>query len=103
VTASGLAYVADHSSQVHVYDVRTGTDRATYRIGGAEIWSSTVVDKDYRTYFADQNGNVYGVSPAGTVLFDVNLGAPVDAYPALTADGSLIIGASNGTLVAIGS
>ena len=103
VTASGLAYVADHSSQVHVYDVRTGTDRATYRIGGAEIWSSTVVDKDYRVYFADQNGNVYGVSPAGAVLFDVNLGAPVDAYPALTADGALIIGASNGTLVAIGS
>jgi outer membrane protein assembly factor BamB len=103
VTASGLAYVADHSSQVHVYDVRAGTERATYRIGGTQIWSSTVVDKDYRVYFAGQNGHVYGVSPAGVVLFDVNLGAPVDAYPALTADGALIIGASNGTLVAIGS
>ena len=105
VTASGLAYVADHSSQVHVYDVRTGTERATYEIGRQlrGIWSSTVVDKDYRVYFAGQNGHVYGVSPTGVVLFDVNLGAPVDAYPALTADGALIIGASNGTLVAIGS
>ena len=37
------------------------------------------------------------------MLFDVSLGAPVDAYPALTADGALIIGATNGTLVAIGS
>jgi outer membrane protein assembly factor BamB len=105
VTHSGLAYVGDHKSRVHVYDVRTGTEVATYEIGPhlKGIWSSTVVDKDYRVYFAGQNGHVYGVSPAGVVLFDVNLGAPVDAYPALTADGALIIGASNGTLVAIGS
>jgi outer membrane protein assembly factor BamB len=103
VTASGLAYEADHGSQVHVYDVHTGAERATYRIGGTQIWSSTVVDKDYRVYFAGQNGHVFGVSPAGVVLFDVDLGAPVDAYPALTADGALIIGASNGALVAIGA
>jgi len=102
VTGSGLAYVADHGSRVHVYDTSTGAERATYRIGGTQIWSSTVVDKDYRVYFAGQNGHVYGVSAAGVVLFDVNLGAPVDAYPALTADGALIIGASNGTLVAVG-
>jgi outer membrane protein assembly factor BamB len=105
VTRSGLAYVGDHKSRVHVYDVRTGTEVATYEIGPPPtlIWSSTVVDKDYRVYFAGQNGHVYGVSPAGVVLFDVNLGSPVDAYPALTADGALVIGASNGTLVAIGS
>lgn len=104
VTNSGLAYVGDHRSRVHVYDVRTGTEVATYKLRRlTEIWSSTVVDKDYRVYFADQTDHVYGVSPAGLVLFDVNLGAPVDAYPALTADGALIIGASNGTLVAIGS
>ncbi|HTU75858.1 MAG TPA: PQQ-binding-like beta-propeller repeat protein [Trebonia sp.] len=105
VTQSGLAYVADHKSRVHVYEVRTGTEVATYQIGPhvTQIWSSTVVDKDYRVYFAGQNGHVYGVSSAGAVLFDVNLGAPVDAYPALTAAGMLIIGASNGTLVAIGS
>jgi outer membrane protein assembly factor BamB len=105
VTHSGLAYVGDHTSRVHVYDVRTGTEVATYEIGRhlTAIWSSTVVDKDYRVYFAGQNGHVYGVSPAGVVLFDVNLGAPVDAYPALTADGALVTSASNGTLVAIGS
>ncbi|HSZ43523.1 MAG TPA: PQQ-binding-like beta-propeller repeat protein [Trebonia sp.] len=105
VTRTGLAYVGDHKGRVHVYDVRTGAEVATYQIAPhiTEIWSSTVVDKDYRVYFAGQNGHVYGVSPAGVVLFDINLGAPVDAYPALTADGVLIIGASNGTLVAIGS
>jgi outer membrane protein assembly factor BamB len=105
VTHSGLAYVGDHKGRVHVYDTRTGAELATYQIGPhiTEIWSSTVVDKDYRVYFGGQNGHVYGVSPTGVVLFDVNLGAPVDAYPALIGDGALVIGASNGTLVAIGS
>lgn len=105
VTGSGLAYVGDHKGRVHVYDVRTGTEVATYRIEPhiTEIWSSNVVDNHYRVYFAGQNGHVYGVSPAGVVLFDVNLRAPIDSYPALTADGALIIGATNGTLVAIGS
>jgi hypothetical protein len=35
------------------------------------------------------------------VLFDVDLGAPIDSYPALTGDGTLIVGATDGTLAAI--
>jgi hypothetical protein len=31
------------------------------------------------------------------------VGGAADSYPALTGDGALIIGASNGTLAAIGS
>jgi outer membrane protein assembly factor BamB len=101
VTNSGLAYVADHDGRVHVFDVRTGAEAASYRIPGTEIWSSTVVDRDYRVYFGGQNGHAYGVDAAGKVLFNVDLGGPVDCYPALTADGALIIGAGNGTLTAI--
>ena len=105
VTRSGLAYVGDHKAHIHVYNVATGKEVATYQIRPhiTEIWSSNVIDKDYRVYFAGQNGRVYGLSPAGVVLFDVDFGAPVDAYPALTSNGTLVIGASNGTLVAIGS
>ena len=102
VTASGLAYVADHSGTVHVFDATTGTEKAAYRIGGTQIWSSTVVDRNYRVYFGGQNGHVYGLSAAGTVLFDVNIGSAIDSYPALTADGALIVGAGDGTLMAIG-
>jgi outer membrane protein assembly factor BamB len=102
VTATGLVVVADHTGRVYVIDVATGTERGVYRVGNTEIWSSTVVDKDYRVYFGGQNGHVYGVSPAGVVLLDVNLGAPINSYPALTANGMLIAGAANGTLAAIG-
>jgi outer membrane protein assembly factor BamB len=102
VTATGVAYLADHSGQVHVLDTATGRERGTYRVTKTQIWSSTVVDKDYRVYFGGQNGHVYGLSPTGAVLLDVNLGAPIDSYPALTGDRTLIVGASNGTLAAIG-
>lgn len=102
VTASGLAYVGDHSGRVHVLDARTGREAATYQVSGAQVWSSVVVDRSYRLYHAGQDGHAHGLDPDGRPLFDVDLGAPVDSYPALTADGVLLVGARDGTLTAIG-
>ncbi|HEY4460372.1 MAG TPA: PQQ-binding-like beta-propeller repeat protein [Pseudonocardiaceae bacterium] len=101
VTATDLAYVGDHTGTVHVLDTATGTESGSYRVTKTQIWSSTVVDRDYRVYFGGQNGHVYGVSPGGAVLFDVDLGAPIDSYPALTGTGMLVVGATNGTFAAI--
>jgi hypothetical protein len=53
-------------------------------------------------YFAGQNGRVYGFDAHGHRLFDVGLGGPVESYPALTADGALIVGSRNGFVTAIG-
>lgn len=103
VTASGLAHVGDHSGRVHVLDVRTGQEAATYQVSGAQVWSSVVVDRGYRVYYAGQDGHAHGLDPDGTPLFDVDLGAPVDSYPALTADGVLLVGSRDGTLTAIGA
>ena len=102
VTASGLAYVADHAGLVHVLDVRTGAETTRYGPVGAQLWSSPVVDRAYRVYVAGQNGHAYGFTPDGRPLFDVDLGAPVDSYPALTADGALVVGSRNGFVTAIG-
>ncbi|MCU1685620.1 MAG: hypothetical protein JWQ81_6359 [Amycolatopsis sp.] len=102
VTASGLAYVGDHAELVHVFDVRTGAELARYGPVGAQIWSSTVLDRAYDVYFGGQNGHADGYDVGGKRLFDVDLGAPIDGYPALTADAALIIGARNGVLTAIG-
>jgi outer membrane protein assembly factor BamB len=101
VTASGVAYVADHAGLVHAFDVRSGAVIATYGPVGAQIWSSVVVDRAYRVYFGGQNGHAYGFDAHGQRLFDVDLGGPVDSYPALTADGALIIGSGNGFVTAI--
>jgi outer membrane protein assembly factor BamB len=101
VTDTGLAYVADHGGTVHVFRVGDGSEAATYRYSPAQVWSATVLDGSYRVYFGTQSGHVIGLDAAGTKLFDVDVGAPVDSYPALTADANLIIGARNGTLTAI--
>ncbi|WP_326565221.1 PQQ-binding-like beta-propeller repeat protein [Amycolatopsis rhabdoformis] len=102
VTPSGLAYVADHSGQVHVFDVHTGRAVADYGPIGAQIWSSTVVDPAHHLYFGGENGHAYGFGPDGGRLFDVDLGGKVDSYPALTGDGALVIGSRNGLVTAIG-
>jgi outer membrane protein assembly factor BamB len=102
VTATGLAYVADHAGLVHVLDVRTGAETTRYGPLGAQIWSSPVVDRAYRVYVAGQNGHAYGFAPDGRALFDVDLGGPVDSYPALTGDGALVVGSRNGFVTAIG-
>jgi outer membrane protein assembly factor BamB len=102
VTDTGLAYVADHSGTVHVFRTSDGTQATTYQAGQAQIWSATVIDAGYRVYFGTQSGHAVGFDAEGAPLFDIDLGAPVDSHPALTADANLIIGARNGTLSAIG-
>jgi len=102
VTASGLAYVGDHGGTVTAFDVGTGKVVKSYKVDGQEIWSSTILDRSYRLYYANQAGHVYGLSSEGQVLFDVNVGGPVDSYPALSADGHLIVGSRNGVLTSIG-
>jgi hypothetical protein len=102
VTASGLPTWLIHAGLVHVFDVRTGAETAKYGPVGTQIWSSTVVDRAYRVYFAGQNGRVYGFEAHGHRLFDVGLGGPVESYPALTAAGALIVGSRNGFVTAIG-
>jgi outer membrane protein assembly factor BamB len=102
VTGSGLAYVGGHSGTVHVFRIDDGARVAEYRAPGAQIWSSTILDRNYRGYLGTQSGHALGLDPKGAVVFDVDLGAPVDSYPALTADGGLIIGTRNATLTAIG-
>jgi outer membrane protein assembly factor BamB len=102
VTESGLAYVGDHSGTVHVIRVSDGSEVASYRHAAAQIWTSTIVDASYHLYYATQAGHIIGLDPNGATLFDVDVGAPVDCYPALTADANLIIGDRSGTLMSIG-
>lgn len=103
VTADGLAYVADHSGRVRVLDVATGRESAAYQLNPPQqIWTAVAVDRSHRLYFGTLDGRALGVDPSGRVLFDVDLGDSAYAYPALTADGVLIVAGRSGRLVAIG-
>ena len=93
MTSDGLAYVADHSGRVHVLRVSDGTEAAAYQDEPpAQIWSAVAVDRGHRNYFGTQDGQ----------LLDVALGGPVDSYPALTADRTVVIGDRSGEVVAVG-
>ncbi len=108
VTATGLVFAGDHRGGVAILDLDTGRARgrlqgqgptaATRSVG---VWTAPAVDGAHRSYFGTRNGHVYGFGPDGTRLFDLDVGATVDSYPALTADGALVIGVTDGRLLAI--
>jgi len=108
-TPDGLVYFGDHRGQVTALDARTG--RLRYRVIGqgrtaseknVGVWTMPVVDADHAVYFGTHLGHVHGFDARGRRLLDVDLGGVVDSYPALTADGTLIVGSESGTLVALG-
>jgi outer membrane protein assembly factor BamB len=102
VTADGDAYLADHAGRVRVVRAADGSEAASYQLEPPrQIWSSVAVDRARRVYFGTQQGHLLGVAPDGSVLFDLALGSPIDAYPALTADGALIVGDRDGGLTAV--
>ncbi len=103
----GLVWFGDHHGFVNV--LRNGDlvgrflgrgRSATLRSVG--VWTQPVLDAQRDVYFGTRPGHVYGFTAAGRRLFDLYLGATVDSYPALAADGTLVVGSESGQLVAIG-
>ena len=65
------------------------------------VWTQPVVDAEHNVYFGTRPGHLYGFDVRGRRLFDVDAGATVDSYPALAADGTLLVGTEGGDLLAI--
>ena len=101
VTDAGLAYFGDHNGYMNVVDVHSGCLVARYQ-GGGEIWTSPAIDARGDVYFGTKSGHILGFAFDGTKLFDIDTHRTVDSYPAITADGTLLIGSENGLLYAIG-
>ncbi len=108
VTRDGLAYFGDHHNRITGVDVGTGRVRFSFlgtqtddNPGGVGIWTSVLVDARHSVYVGTRQGLVYGVDRTGRLLWQVETGATVDSYPALTSDGALVIGVSDGRLLAI--
>ena len=107
-TRDGLVYLGDHRGFVTALDAATGKPvlrvlglgrtRARRSVG---VWTQPVVDARHNVYFGTRPGHVYGFDVRGRRLFDIDAGATVDSYPALAADGTLLIGTEAGELLAI--
>lgn len=108
VTEDGIAYFGDHDGVVTGIDVESGGVLARY-LGPTKrpqdnrsigIWTSPVIDANHDVYWGTRSGHVRGVAPDGKELFDLDVDATADSYPAL-ADGLLVVGLTDGRLLGI--
>jgi outer membrane protein assembly factor BamB len=108
VTRDGLVYFGDHHGFMNVLRVSDG--RLVSRVLGlgrtarrrsVGVWTAPVVDARHDVYFGTRPGHIYGFDARGRRLLDIDTGATVDSYPALAADGTLLVGSESGVLYAI--
>jgi outer membrane protein assembly factor BamB len=100
VAPDGVAYFGDHQGRVDAVDTRAGCMVATYGLDG-EVWTAPAIDRDADVYAGTKTGDITGFRADGARLFDIATGGVVDSYPAIAADGTLLIGSTNGSLYAI--
>jgi outer membrane protein assembly factor BamB len=107
VTADDIAYFGDHRDRIVGIDASSG--KVVFRHqgstqdsgpGGIGIWTAVLVDSRHTTYAGTRQGLIYAVSRTGKQLWSYDAGSTVDSYPALTADGTLVIGTTDGRLLA---
>ncbi|MGI8846453.1 MAG: PQQ-binding-like beta-propeller repeat protein [Thermoleophilaceae bacterium] len=108
ITADGTAYFGDHRGFLNAVDVKSGDLVARYRgqgrtrdEGNVGIWTAPLVDARRNVYFGTHPGKVFGFARDARRLFAIAAGGVVDSYPALAADGTLLIGSESGELIAI--
>lgn len=107
VTRDGVVYFGDHRNRIVGLDAESGAVLFAHQgstvddgPGGIGIWTSVLVDVHHRVYAGTRQGLVYAVDRDGRRLWTYDAGATVDSYPALTADGALVIGTTDGRLLA---
>lgn len=109
VVTDGIVVQGNHRAEIVAGDLATGARRvvAQRRIKqpgrSVGIWTSPVLDAAANVYVGTRSGRIVGVTWTGELLFDIDAGvdATIDSYPALSADGALIVGDTNGVLRAV--
>ncbi len=109
VVRDGRTWFGSHLGQVDVLDAATGEllqrDLGLPKAQGTSsagtgVWTAPLVDTAQDVYVGTAAGHVYGFAPDGRRLWDAPVGGVIASYPALTADGTLVLGSTNGTLYA---
>jgi outer membrane protein assembly factor BamB len=91
----------DSSGVVFALKGATGQRIAKVQANGS-LWTSVAVDSRGDMYFATRTGLIDGFSATGTKLFALQTSTKFDSYPAIAADGTLLVGGGDGILRAFG-
>ncbi len=102
VSPTGLLFVGDNGGHLTVVRSATGAPVRHIDTASAGLWAAQAIDERGDVYVGTRSSSVEGFGPTGRRLFRVPLSGNVDGYPALTANGTLIIGDEAGMLYAIG-
>jgi len=102
VSPTGLLYVGDNGGHLTVVRSATGVPVRHIDTASAGLWAAQAIDERGDVYVGTRSSSVEGFGPTGRRLFRVPLSSDVDGYPALTANGTLIVGDQAGVLYAIG-
>ena len=102
VGPTGLLFVGDNGGRLNVVRATTGAPVRRVDTASAGLWAAQAIDKRDDVYVGTRSSSVEGFGPTGRRLFRVQVSSNVDGYPALTANGTLIIGDQAGVLYAIG-
>ena len=100
VAPNGLLYFGDNSGALNIVRSASGALVRTDR-GAKGVWAAQAIDDKGDVYFGTQGKGIYGYTAAGRQIFDLRASGAFDSYPALSADGTLLIGDEAGTLYAI--
>jgi outer membrane protein assembly factor BamB len=92
----------NHSGAMTILNSDTGQGIRRDRTSG-QLWTAATVDSRDDVYFASRLGHIVGFTATGRSLFDRRTGTRFDSYPTLAPDGTLLIGAVDGTLYALRS
>lgn len=100
LTGNRVVY-GNHSGEMTTLDTRDGHVISVDHAAG-QLWTAAAVDDHGDAYFASQTGGIYGFGPSGRRLFALQTNTKFDSYPAIAADGTLLVGGGDGVLRAIG-
>lgn len=82
-----------------IYAARRGGDLAFRFATKGKVFTSPAVTETGTIIVGSQDHHVYAVSPSGTLVWTVDLGADVDGAAAIADDGAIYVGTDRGEVV----
>lgn len=87
-----------------IYGLRAADGTEAFRVQTAlPVRSSARIDAEGWAYIGSEDDTLRALDATGAVRWSVMLGADIDGAPALTQEGTIVVGADDGALYALGA